>query len=109
MNKSNNNEKAEKQSPAQTAEEKLKALLSNWMNGEIRLAFHLRSGEVLKGKLLYFVKYEYVVQPEGDKAAVVILKHAVDYIDRGLDSKQIGFQRNQEQEEKEVLRRMKRE
>ncbi len=100
LNTSKNDQEAEKQTPAQTAEEKLNTLLSNWISGEIQLAFHLRSGEVLKGKLLYFARYEYVIQPEGDKPAVVIMKHAIDYVDRVPGKPEAGG--------KEALRRMKR-
>ncbi|MHA1632589.1 MAG: hypothetical protein ACTSXC_07285 [Candidatus Freyarchaeota archaeon] len=71
------------------ADDKLKALLANWIEKEVQLAFHLRCGETLKGKLLYYAKYEYVVQVADDKPAVVILKHAVDWIEKAPEKSQV--------------------
>ena len=64
------------------SEEKLITLLSNWMNKKVQLRFHLRGETTIEGILLYYTRYEYVVQPGEEKPAVLIHKHAVDFIER---------------------------
>jgi len=76
------NQNQDNKQKTRTSEDKLKILLATWIESEIQLAFHLRSGEVLRCKLLYYSRYEYVVQIAEDNPAVVILKYAVNYIER---------------------------
>ena len=64
------------------SEEKLKTMLTNWMEKKIPLVFHLRGGTIIEARLLYCTRYEYVIQPGEEKAAVMVLKHAVDFVER---------------------------
>ena len=49
---------------------------------KIPLVFHLRGGTIIEARLLYCTRYEYVIQPGEEKAAVMVLKHAVDFVER---------------------------
>ena len=61
---------------------KLSRLLTNWVDRKVELIFHLRSGSSLDGTLLYYTRYEYVLDPGNQKPAILIHKHAVDYVER---------------------------
>ncbi len=65
-----------------TADGKIANFFSTWIQKGAELNFHMRSGEVLTGKLLFYGRYEFAVQVAEDKAAVLIMKHAVDWIER---------------------------
>ena len=64
---------------------KLSRLLTNWVDRKVDLSFHLRSGSTIDGTLLYYTRYEYVVDPGDQKPAILIHKHAVDYVERKKD------------------------
>ncbi len=61
---------------------KLSRLLTNWIDRKVDLIFHLRGGSTVEGTLLYYTRYEYVVDPGDQKPAILIHKHAVDYVER---------------------------
>jgi len=42
----------------------------------------VRGETTIEGTLLFYTRYEYVVQPGEEKPAVLIHKHAVDFIER---------------------------
>ena len=64
-----------------TGNEKVVRLFRNWIDRKVDLIFHLRSGGILEAVLLYYTRYEYVVDPGNQKPAILIHKHAVDYIE----------------------------
>ncbi|HIC90494.1 MAG TPA: hypothetical protein EYP21_00205 [Syntrophaceae bacterium] len=73
------------------ANKKLRILLDNWIEKEVELIFHLRSGKTLEGKLLFVPQFNYIIKEKNSGLAVNILKHAVDYIERKPSEKKISF------------------
>ena len=69
-----------------TADQKVAIFYSNWIDKGVQLNFHLRTGDTLVGKLLYYGRYEFVAQVAGDKPAILIMKHSVDWIERAANS-----------------------
>ena len=81
MNQNNQNSQKNQQKEP-TADGRVRDFFATWINKQVELDFHMRSREVLTGKLLYYTRYEFVIQVAEDKAAILILKHGVDWIER---------------------------
>jgi len=77
---SEKNHQKERKEP--TVDQKVTNFFSTWIQKGAELNFHMRTGEVLTGKLLFYGRYEFIAQVAEDKPAILIMKHAVDWIER---------------------------
>ena len=58
------------------------SILLNWIDSDAQLIFHMDTGKPMKGVMIFFSKYDYVVRLEGQDTISIIAKHAVSCIDR---------------------------
>jgi sRNA-binding regulator protein Hfq len=82
MNESQGTEQAQQQSTPTSGSKKLMRMLNNWIEKKVPLVFHMRDGNTIEARLVYYTRYDYVVQPGEESPAVLIHKHAVDYVER---------------------------
>jgi len=75
MNEQNGTEKL-------SGDAKVLNILHTWKHKQAVLTFHIRGGETVEGVLLFWSKYDYAVAPGAEKAAVLVAKHAVNWIER---------------------------
>lgn len=62
--------------------EKKKRILLRWAEEKLPLMFYIKDGRDIRGQLLFFTRYDYIVQMEGNQTASIIAKHAVNVISR---------------------------
>jgi hypothetical protein len=69
---------------------KKKTIFLNWIDKETSLRFYFKkghpsgqNGDLFKaGKLIFFTRYDYIVQFDGQDTISILAKHAVCWIDR---------------------------